>query len=149
MTTVAFRFDKKGGEMAADSSCIDGDTHYGGNKKVWRIGKCLIGFCGEISPSLSFVKWFKFGADDESVYPWGTDFDALVACPNGDLRLYDGRAMEPVLFSKREKYMAIGSGADVALGCMYQGGSAVEAVRAAIKFNTNTKGPVRAYRIRA
>lgn len=134
--------------MAADSGCFDGDTHVGSNKKIWRVGKCLIGFAGNIASCLNFVQWYKSGADEESIYPWGDDIEALVVFPDGSMRTYYGNSMEPIVFSSREKYIAIGSGMDVALGCLFQGGSAVDSIRAAIKHNVNSKGPVRSYRLK-
>lgn len=136
--------------MAGDSACIDGgtgQTHTGANKKIWRVGKCLIGFAGDITAGLAFVEWFRAGADDADCYPWSEEIETLVVCPGGEMRIYYTNSMEPLVYSKREKYIAIGSGLDVALGAMHQGASAVEAIRAAIKHNTNTKGPVRSYRM--
>ena len=134
--------------MAVDSSCIDGDTHVGGHKKIWRVGKCLIGFCGEITGALGFVNWYKNGADCDETYPWGSQFEALVVCPDGSMKMYDGHSQIPIQLSKREKYIALGSGLDVALGCMYMGGTAVDAIKVAVKHNVNTKGPVRSYKMK-
>jgi hypothetical protein len=151
ITTIAYRWDddrSKGGTMASDSACIsDGTTHVGGTKKVWRVGKCLIGICGDLAACLAFIEWFKAGADDADCYPWSEEIEALVTCPDGSMKTYHGNSMEPIEYSKRESYIAIGSGLDIALGCMYQGGGAIDAVRAAIKYNTNSKGPVRSYRM--
>jgi 20S proteasome alpha/beta subunit len=148
MTTIATVITDKYIEMASDSSCSENDTHVGGIKKIHKVGKCLIGFCGEISSGQKFVEWYKEGADDQELYPWGGDFDALVVTPDGTIKMYEKTSMEPIAISKKEKYAAIGSGIDVALGCMFQGGSAADAIRSAIKHNMGSKGPVRAQRIK-
>lgn len=143
MTTIAY----KAGLIASDSSCLDGDINTGASRKIWRAGKCLVGFCGEFTGGLNFLKWYKLGADDETSYPWGGNFDALVVLPDGSFKMYEQNSMEPIEFSKRDKYIAIGSGAEVALGCMFNGGTAKDAVRAAVKFDTGTKGPIRTLKL--
>lgn len=143
MTTISF----KDGIMAADSACSEDDTNLGRIKKVYRIGKCIIGMCGETSSFQGFADWFRDGADDAETFPWSGDWSALVVAPDKPITLYGNESMTPLVFSKKDKYIAIGSGMDVALGCMYNGGSAKDAVKAAIKHNTSTKGPVRTYRL--
>lgn len=145
MTTICYRTDTK--EMSSDSSCLDGDTHAGGIRKVWRIGKCLVGFAGTITAGLQFLQWYKLGADDEALFPWGAELHVLVITPDNKIKMYEANSMEPVVLSKRDKYMAIGSGMDVALGALHAGASSADAVRAAIKHNINSKPPVRTYKL--
>ena len=47
----------------------------------------------------------------------------------------------------RAKFLAIGSGAAVALGAMAAGADAKQAVRIACQFDAHTKGPVKAYKL--
>lgn len=143
MSTIAF----KDGILASDSACLQSGTSIGKMKKVYRVGKCLIGLCGETAFFTEFVDWFRDGADDADTFPWTGDWNALVVSPNNPITLYDNNSMTPLVFSKKDKYIAIGSGMDIALGCLYNGGSAKEAVQAAIKHNSSTKGPVRTYKV--
>lgn len=140
MTTVAYR----DGLMASDSSALVHETHVHPARKIWRVGGGLVGMAGSLVHMPAFVRWLAEGAD-VGEYPDG-DFDAIVVDPSGRVSMYEGAGPEPIVV--REKYVAIGSGAPVALGALAAGADARAAVKAAIKHTTGSKAPVRSLRLR-
>lgn len=59
MTTILADFHKR--IMVADSAISDGDRMWSG-RKVWRIGKSIIGFAGDVSEAHAMIAWLKTGA---------------------------------------------------------------------------------------
>jgi hypothetical protein len=95
---------------------------------------------------LEFLKWIKGGADEDEWPKSRGAFHAMVVSPNGKLKLFESGGPEPC--STNDRYCAIGSGGDIALGALAEGASASRAVRWAIKHCANCKPPVRSYRIK-
>jgi ATP-dependent HslUV protease subunit HslV len=135
MTTVAYR----DGVMAADSSCWEGSTNAHSVRKVWKIRKCLIGCSGNMSDIHAFVRWIKDGAIEEE-YPRMKQLAAIVATSDGKVCSFESGSFHPIPVVG--KYCSVGSGADVALGAMHHGATAVEAIRAARHHNEATKGRI-------
>lgn len=141
MTTIAYR----AGVLAADSSCIYDGALIHKVRKIFRLQDgCIVGFAGTLTEGLKFVDWFDDGADDETK-PGQQGLTAIVVRPSGRVTIYEsGVPITPQKF----KYLAIGSGHLIALGAMHQGASAISAVRAAIKHDVNSVGPVLCMKLR-
>lgn len=135
MTTVAYR----DGIMASDSSCWEGSTNAHSVKKIWKIKQCLVGCSGSLSDINAFVHWVKDGADDAD-FPKMKHMSAIVVFHTGKVCAYEAGSFHPIHVIG--KYCATGSGATVALGAMYQGATAVEAIRAARFHNEATAGRI-------
>ena len=135
MTTIACR-DRI---LASDSACIEGDTIAHEMKKLFRVRGMLVGCCGLATDISNFVHWLRKGADVDD-YPKMRQFSALIVAHDGTVTGFE--EMSPHGLVITAPYCAIGTGMDVALGAMYAGASAVEAVKAARAHNTATVGRV-------
>jgi ATP-dependent HslUV protease subunit HslV len=144
MTTIAYR----DGILAADSRATFQSEEGGARcvrcRKIYRKKtkagiEVLIGTAGESSSGLLFVDWY--GSDRKPPIKFldgDADFLCLVVTPSGVLE-YDkwcrGEEVE-------EEFAAIGSGAKAALGALYAGASAEEAVRIACKIDPYSSEPI-------
>lgn len=141
ITTWAYR----NGTLAADSLTTVHGQRAGFVRKIKQVGPFLLSFSGSLSLAEAWVHWVASGMDpekepprlidnkDNSEYVFGHLFlggDCHVAFePNGTNLTW-------------APFVAGGSGSEYALGAMEMGASAVEAVAAAIKFDTSSGGPI-------
>ena len=132
MTTIAANREM----MAADSQAEMKNRSFH-TRKISRVRGALIGTAGGAEVSRMFVHWYAFGAD-LSDRPQGMDAVALVLDTNG-LFVYEGNCY-PVEIT--DEFMAIGSGAEVAVAAMMLGKSPKEAVAIACKVDLHTRPPV-------
>lgn len=139
MTTIAYR----NGILAADTRCtIAGASSGSINKIARRYGGALAGAAGNAVYNFAFLEWFVL--NDEKVDPpkaQRTDDSidrGIIFFPDGRIHVYepDGK------FMIKAEYHALGSGTDVALGAMFMGATAEQAVRAAILHDNGTGGEV-------
>jgi ATP-dependent protease HslVU (ClpYQ) peptidase subunit len=144
MTTVVYR----DGILASDSACYAGTTKVHSMKKVWRISGHLVGLAGDVDAINAFKKWFAAGADVEK-YPIEKkqQLAVIVVTPEGKVFTYEDRDPIPLEIIDGE-YVAVGSGADVALGAMHAGASAPEAIKAAIAHSAKTDGKIQMITLR-
>jgi len=133
MTTVAVRGDT----MAADSAIWVEDTLVFKIRKTHRLKNgSICGYCGTVDSALGVIRWLDGDADEKVRFD---DVTVLVLTPTGRLLKYDGEKPVPLT---RAEYVAIGTGASIALGAMHQGATAIEAIKAAIAHDSKTRGPV-------
>lgn len=135
MTTVAW----DGHTMAADTLLAASNVRDGAfTKIVKRKDGALCGCAGAAAKAYGFHKWFLAGEKREHPCIGEEGFNALVVRPDKQLMLYDqvGR------FEFKSKYTAIGTGFEIALGAMAVGGSAADAVSAAMEHDSNTGGSI-------
>jgi ATP-dependent HslUV protease subunit HslV len=136
MTTLVYR----AGVLAADSRSVRGDTisPYG-VQKIRRLDDgTLVGMCGTLADVTRFIEAYSKSPTGD--LPELPDSLVLVVKPNGRLHLYEESGsfeLEPAPF------YAFGSGQAVALGALYAGASAVQAVEIAAKVDRCTGGDVR------
>jgi ATP-dependent protease HslVU (ClpYQ) peptidase subunit len=136
--------------MAADSGETWGGEIRSGAVKVFNIGEYLVGFCGGCSVAPSYLDWLSvvqhtqkcpelFFREQESLR---TDLSVNVniVLVNRHSQVWflttGGYAM-----LQPHQYVSMGAGADYAMGAMYQGGTAVQGVQAAIEFDSLCMGP--------
>jgi ATP-dependent protease HslVU (ClpYQ) peptidase subunit len=135
MTTIAVR----NGVMAADSQMTVAGT---ANRcmKLFRRHGSVIGVAGDDAPALLFVDWYGSGkARPEVLLRGGADFYALVLDPQKRIWLFDKWCRGELI---REKFFAVGTGADLAFGAMHAGANARKAVAIACKRDINSGLPV-------
>ena len=138
MTTVACN----GREIAADSKCTSDDGSFSFlSNKLYRIGDAIYGEAGG-SGSSKVIKWISRGMSptDEPSFDQkeGEEF-IVMELHQGGIALWDKALFR---FPLKDKFMAIGSGRDVAMYAMkYLGLSPLQAVVAASKIDENTAGP--------
>jgi len=151
MTTIAYR----DGVLACDSKETHEDEKAGEisfyhTQKIYRkrvrpdIKKksyeVLIATRGEVGASLIAVDWYGEGLEepDDRLYS-DSQFDLLIVEPDG-LWTMD-QYFRPHKIDD-EEYYAIGSGTKAALGAMFMGATAVQAIEAAISCDPGTGGEV-------
>jgi|SRR5882672_28454 len=138
MTTVACN----GREIAADSKCSSDDGSFAFlSNKLHHFGESIYGEAGGTGSS-KVIKWLSRGATptDEPAFSKkeGEDFVVLELTAKGMFLLDQALFRFPL----KDKFMAIGSGRDVAMYAMkFLGLSPLEAVVAASKIDENTAGP--------
>lgn len=132
MTVIA----TDGYSMAGDSIVTSGDgTLFSKTrKKIFRIGKEIVGVAGNTSQCDQYLDYLKNGGDKPEL----ENFHALHLTPNG-VFLVDDKTLNKL---KVKVPYAIGSGGDIALGAMLEGAYPEKACRQAIKRNVRCGGKV-------
>lgn len=137
MSTIAYRE----GIIAGDTICIRNDTKHFFRTKIARAPDgTLGGAVGTLIFCVQFLDWVQGKRSDPPECKSDQHYSDLgiVIHPNGDIELFEPLGCAIVT----APYVAIGSGADIALGAMYAGAPASIAVAAAIKFDTFTGGKI-------
>lgn len=139
MTTIAYR----AGVLAADTAATRGTVVVIGVVKIAHAPSDdrLAGAVGDAGYNGAFLRWFLAGAEGEppEAKKDGDGYDTgLIFMPDGEVRLYEPSGW----FSMRPAYYAIGSGKEMALGAMFHGASAEDAVKAAMAHDPYTRGPM-------
>lgn len=137
MTTIAF----KDGILAADSRAIIGDIFVDNDKKIHESkGKYYAGSgaSGEIK---AFIEWKEVGVDEDD-RPCVDSLSGLLVLNKNTFScdMYDCTGEKVI--EDIQGPMAIGSGMAAAMGAMYAGASAVEAVEIAKRLDINSGGNV-------
>lgn len=133
--------------MAADSRACGASILQHPIHKIRAYDDCLIGFAGGLSDAMGFMHWMESGADPDEWPARGLDVSALMV-------YRDGRRFKCVCYEcgphpyEIGKVAAIGSGGDYAMIAMDYGASPRDAVKAAIKYDPYTGGPIRAKRLK-
>lgn len=120
------------GEMASDLQATHGDLKYTA-KKIYPIGRSLIGAAGTVTAICKFVRWMESGGKSKT----RPEFDkkdslmGMVLNPAG-IFMYD-TALEPDEIE--DDFVAIGTGAAAALGALYAGADVKRAVEIASRLD--------------
>lgn len=131
MTTVVFR----SGIMASDSCITAGDVRVYDTSKLVRLKDgSIAGYAGCPHDAVAIVKWLN-GKDVDVDF---TKTSFLVYTKGKKLLLYDTEFPLEV----KAPYLALGTGTGPALGALYMGATAIEAVKAAIAIDTKSGGKV-------
>lgn len=106
--------------------------------KIKKIGDSLYGISGSFDRGVTVLNWVEAGKDPEE-WPEFQQKDEdycflLEIAPGGIIYRYE---REPYPIHIEEIQYAQGCGRDYALGAMYMGANAVEAVKAACEFDAN------------
>lgn len=152
MTTIAYR----DGIMASDSKVTGNEVFVGQAKKITKITveedlpwidrvifrkepkqkTYLVGMCGELAGCLHFMDVLFFGAQQSSEISGAL----LVVDEDGEIMIYENGRTNGIRIEG--EYAAEGSGFEVALGAMFHGATAVEAVQAAIHHDNTSGGDI-------
>lgn len=132
MTTIAW----DGQDLAADSLVSLGSIKYT-TRKLARLKDG--GILGAAGKSIEITQLVKYLNGDTSAAPKIPSVHAIHITPERNVYLYAGGFDDsPVL----DRYVAVGSGGDIALGAMEAGKSAVQAVEIACRRDSNSGPPV-------
>jgi len=136
VTTIAYR----DGVIAADSLITQNGTRIGTVAKIVRVpGGGLAGVAGELGGMARFLDWARSGAEGELTFSTCEIDGFLVTAEGQVLVTTDSGGMVKI----KQPFHAVGSGRDFARGALAAGATAVEAVKIAMKFDTQTGGRVR------
>jgi 20S proteasome alpha/beta subunit len=134
VTTIVYR----DGVLAADRRATTKGKRYAGiARKIGRNkGGWLFGACGIASDTVLFQQWMLSwpGKKRPNSAPPDGEYEALAISPSGQVFAAEPGAMWPY----ETEFVAIGSGMATALGALYHGASAREAVEIASLVDTAT-----------
>lgn len=142
MTVIAYR----DGVMAADTLASDSVLKVAGLRKIARgPDGALYGCGGRASICCEILRWVDGGCEGERPALKREDdtADVLVVRPCGKVSIWTWAGDEDY---PADCYLSIGSGSAVAMGAMFVGASAEDAVRAAIEHGIGCGGTVMAVR---
>jgi hypothetical protein len=141
VTTIAFR----DGVMAGDTLVADDEVRFPCHeRKVFRLRDgSLVGLCGDLAQTQGFINWLRRGMPGEC--PPFDKSDAMIVRGDRALTFCEGGRFSTLT---GVPYVALGSGRLLALGCLWHGGTAVEAVRAGIAHDPASGGKVQTVRLR-
>lgn len=135
LTTIAF----DGKTFAADRQTTFGGTPVETPKIVrgkFKGEDCYIGTSGEVEVCTEVEDWIRSGCKGKIDLPADPQVAALIVTKSCEVYFMSGSTFAHKM-GKGTKW-AIGSGADYALGAMYAGKTAEEAVHIASKLDTGT-----------
>lgn len=139
MTTIAY----KDGVLAGDQRVTEGSSVMpGSQRKVWKLRSgWLVGGCGTLADLMRFRDWVKeFSIGDPRPLKVSTSFSGIMITPEGLVYIYEDANVIEV--PSDAKFYAIGSGHQAALGALYMGATAKQAVEIACKVDTGSGGDV-------
>lgn len=137
MTTIAVSVVE--GIMCSDSLWHDG-VKTGSMRKVIRTPEGLIGFAGTYS---EWVRWYEAYQVDPNPSITTEDLDIVMLTASGIFTWNPTDKWFPIA----EKFYAIGSGSDFAIGAMEAGATAAQAIQIACRRGANSRGPIRRYKL--
>lgn len=140
MTTILA--DAKAGLMVADSMVSDGEKA-GRIKKVYRIGRDLIGFAGNVDEAMQFLAWYR--AQMNGPTPKMPNLSVLALTREGLFEFVSSPVPMPV----DSGIEAIGTGAVAALSAYEALGwrNPRRAVQIVCRHDARSRGPVRVYKL--
>lgn len=136
MTVVAYR----DGVLAADSLSTCYGSRASAVLKIERVGTWLIGGAGMLGVLVPLRRWVEAGAKLDDPIDFGKIEDSVGMLIDASGELFYASPGDGWLVHNSAEFKAIGSGSDVALGAMYVGASAIEAVSAAKAIETSCGG---------
>jgi ATP-dependent protease HslVU (ClpYQ) peptidase subunit len=151
MTILAYR----NGVLASDSRVTFNDMILSDNfPKIAQSNGVIGGASGDADATERFVRWIKKGADKKTIPDKGK-YRALMIKLKGDNNINSDIFEQEVKITYIEngdpmvldqEFVAIGSGAEIAIGAMEMGASAEKAVTIATKRMSSCGGPLQVKR---
>ncbi len=135
MTIVVYR----NGVLAADTLLSAGQTAWAFGKKIRQAKDgALIGACGNIAFVQEFLDWAEQENRCEFEPPKSSSTNQGILITKKQTLYYVGKNPVPI----KGPYFVLGSGSDIAMGALWMGATAIEAVHAAIDHNVHCDGQV-------
>lgn len=129
MTTIAYR----DGVLAADKKASHSGTAYR-TTKLWRTKTHAMAVAGDLSVGIRFVEWFKNGQKGKC--PLNSSTQMLVMdLESGKCWHWESPGIAMLI---EDRFAALGSGSDLAIGAMSYGASAIEAVICASEWDNES-----------
>ena len=118
--------------MIADLQVTRGNTKGKTIPKIMKVDGALIGMAGNLDAILAVRQWFENGRQGE--FPKDENINGIIVDKNGIWEFFGNG----IPYKYPGKFIAIGSGADFALGAMEAGADMVKALKIASKLDTGT-----------
>lgn len=142
MTTIVYR----DGIMAADTAVFDRGTYCGKATKIWRNSAgWLFGGAGALGDIAIYRDWFMAGMTGETPKFEENRSEGLAVDPEGRM-FWHGTESRHVQIEG--PYAAIGTGFQIALGALYMGATAEQAVEMACDLDAITRRPTTILRLK-
>lgn len=134
--------NKRTGEMASDLQATHGDLKYTA-RKIYPIGRSLVGAAGTVTAICQFIRWMESGAKKKTrpTFEKKAQLSAMVLNKAG-IFMYD-TSLEPDEIE--DDFVAVGTGSAAALGAMYAGATVSQAVRIVCTLDPNCGRGVEVY----
>ena len=128
--------------MAADSALLQGNTVTIGQTKIVKRPSdgAIIASTGSAAYGAAFRDWALAGEDRERQPKRPNEDSRAFIFLDGIVHTFE--TDNGPAFEHRPSYFAVGSGMDFAIGAMWMGASAEEALKAAIEHDAYTRGPI-------
>ena len=134
MTTIVA--DARKGVMVSESKCT-GNGSWVPMTKIFRVNGDLFGFAGGVNERERWLKWHRAGR--KGPRPKLENFEGLLLKPDGTLYELCSDGLEMLI---ERGFHAVGSGGSAALGAMFAGKDAREAVEIACLIDSGSGGDV-------
>jgi len=138
VTTVAF----DGNTIATDSQATA--DYIQSAKKLFKVNNAYIGVAGTYSYAMMFVRWYKDQTKEKPSSKLADDDFVALVIRQGKAYAYDNNCIEMPMTAP----CAIGSGSNFAMGAMYMGATAKQAVECAKQYCPYTGGKVQTAKIK-
>lgn len=139
-----------GKTLAADRQATAGNGRKMRATKIYQLDSgAVVGFVGDLDQGARVLAWMEAGAKDED-FPKPIDEESrttVIIAQDGECQVCWGDF--PLTHAVDEPFYAFGSGADLALGALAVGATAVQAVEIACQFNADCGRGVVAYDVMA
>ena len=154
MTIIAYRK----GVMASDGQVTEGNSIFTTKKqKIHRLKNGgLLGSAGDADDNdlVDLVnRNIGKALTHKKLQSLEFEFAAILVDPDGSVHVIetllneDSQKWRSAMYQIKEQFVAVGSGAAWAMGAMDRGATAEQAVKTAIKFDTNCGGAVQVYKL--
>jgi ATP-dependent protease HslVU (ClpYQ) peptidase subunit len=142
VTIVAYR----SGVMASDSATSSDCLNLASMRKITRTPNgTLVGAAGSAYYIHMFLEWAEKGFNPKKKPPAPDDFTGFIVHPDERAFFIES---DLVFYPVSAPFFSLGSGADVALGAMAAGATAIKAVQIAIDYCHACKGPIQVFHLK-
>ena len=138
MTTIAF----KDGLLVADTAVTDNGKYLGQVCKIHKIQNFMLAGAGSLLTLNKFMEWFRMGADVTKPFDITKENGFDVICIDLNTKEIWEYNSDILATKIDQKYYALGTGTDFALGAMHAGATAKEAVEIACKIDIYSRKPL-------
>ena len=118
--------------MIADLQATRGNTKGKTIPKIMKVDGALLGMAGNLDAILAVRQWFENGRQGD--FPKDDNINGIIVNKEGIWEFFGNG----IPYKYPGKYIAIGSGADFAMGAMEAGADMVTALKIAMKLDTHS-----------
>lgn len=139
MTTIAANLY----EMAADTRVTWDDDTTSSSVKIYTIGSAILGATGDVDEIAKFIEWYTNGSVGKQ--PKRSKDFRVIRLNSEGLHIIDSNSYWLKL---DDKFFAVGSGGQFAIGAMEMGATPENAVRIAAKHDLFTNSSITVFKLK-